>query len=437
MIEKRLKEFLTKNDIYRNNEISYCVSKDKVVTLNGNVKKWQEVVDLGHQVAKIKGVRNVVNNILSEGVTLHKPDYSKEISEVKKSGNVENCDVVIIGAGVSGCAIARPLSKYDLNVIVLEKNADIGEEATKANNGNIHPGFLASPGSLKAKLNLRGNKLYTEWANQLDFTLKRPGSLIVYYDQKNHKKFQVLKMLRKTGLGLLIKKYRQYTKTPKVKWLNQDEVHALEPNIKGTPLGGLWLQTMGIVEPFEVVYALSENAIENGVVFKMNSRVLDIEKNEDSVSKVITNTSVINCKTVINCAGVYADDIAEMVDDKFYTIHPRRGAIAIIDKNRKGFISRPSGSVTGKKSNKNSKGGGASVTPEGNLLWGPTAVENPDKENKAVEPSDLPFILGLGAGVTDEVNKSEIITTFAGVRAPDYREDFIIEASRKVKGLFM
>lgn len=431
MVNKRVAKYFEERD-YKG--VSFTVSKDKIVSLSGEVKTWQDVVDLGHEVAKIKGVRNVVNDVLCEGLVLQKPDYSDEIKKVKEEGTTECYDVVIIGAGVSGCAIARQFGKYSLKVLVLEKNDDIGTEATKANNGNIHPGFLATPGTLKAKLNLKGNKMYTKWANQLDFTLKRPGSLIVYYDEKNHKKFKMLKLLRKTGLGLLIKKYRQYVKTPKVKWLNQEQVHELEPNIKGTPMGGLWLQTMGIVEPFEVVYALSENAIDNGVEFRMNTRVLDIETNDNAVSRVITNHSIISCKTVINCAGVYADDIAEMVGDKFYTIHPRRGAIAILDKNRKGFISRPTGSVTGKQENKNSKGGGASVTPEGNLLWGPTAVENPDKENKSVDPSDLPFILGLGKGVTDEVKQNEIITTFAGVRSPDYREDFIIEASRKVKG---
>lgn len=434
MVEKRIKKYFNEQEEYKVYNVTYKVSNDKVVTLEGTVDVWQQVVDIGHAVAKIKGVRNVVNNITPKGMIIEKPDYTDQIRQVKANNHVVDCDVVIIGAGVSGCAIAKEMSKYKLDIVVLDKNSDIGEEATKANNGNIHPGFLATPGTLKAKLNLKGNKMYTKWAEQLDFKMKRPGSLIVYYDEKNQKKFHMLKLLRKTGIGYLFKKYRQYMKTPNVKWLTGKEVKELEPNVKGEPLGGLWLQTMGIVEPFEVVYALSENAIDNGVKFYLNSQVLDIETSNGAVKQVITNDTLYNCKTVINCAGVYADDIAEMVNDKFYTIHPRRGAIAIIDKNRKGFISRPTGTVTGKKTNKNSKGGGASVTPEGNLLWGPTAEENPDKENKAVEEYDLPFILGLGSGVTDEVKQNEIITTFAGVRAPDYREDFIIEASRKVSG---
>jgi glycerol-3-phosphate dehydrogenase len=149
-------------------------------------------------VAKAKGVRNLVNDITAKDSIIVKPDFTKEIAEAKKIGNTENYDVVIIGAGVSGCAIAKQLSKYDINVVVLEKNSDIGEEATKSNNGNIHPGFLATPGTLKAKLNLRGNHLYTKLSNQLDFELKRPGSLIVYYDEKNHKKFNFLKIMKRS-----------------------------------------------------------------------------------------------------------------------------------------------------------------------------------------------------------------------------------------------
>lgn len=433
-IEKRIQECLNLHHEWDKFNIEFTVSDRKIVTLKGTVDLWQELVDIGHIIAKVKGVRNLVNDLNAKDTVIVTKDYSVEIATTKKSGKTESCDVVIIGAGVSGCAIARELSKYDITVKVLEKNSDISEETSKSNNGNIHPGFLATPGTLKAKLNLRGNYLYTKLANQLDFSLQRPGSLVVYYDNKNRKLFKFLKIMKKTGIGHFIKPISQMMKVPKLKWLTGKEVHELEPNIKGNPIGGLWMTTMGIVEPFQVCYALSENAVDNGVEFIMNTRVLDIEVENKEVTKVITNNSVINCKTVINCAGVYADDIAEMVDDKFYTIHPRRGAIAILDKNRKGFISRPLGTMNAKKSNSNSKGGGASVTPEGNLLWGPTAVEISDKEDKSVYSYDLDYILDLGSGVTDEVKANEIITIFSGVRAADYKEDFIIEASEKVKG---
>ncbi|WP_143312416.1 FAD-dependent oxidoreductase [Candidatus Izimaplasma bacterium ZiA1] len=434
MIKNKVINILQNTSDISHYEIGVSVSKEKIVTLTGIVEEWKDVVNIGHLVANVKGVKNVVNDITSKDVNIKEVNNDIEIKATLDKGVKEECDVVIIGAGISGCSIARSLSKYNLNIIVLEKNGDIGEEATKANNGNIHPGFLAKPGTLKAKLNLRGNKLYTQLSKDLDFELKRPGSLVVFHNESDVKKFKVLKFLKKTGLGYFIKSFRQYMKTPGLKWLSAEEVKQKEPNLRGNPLGGFLMTTMGIVEPFEVCYALAENAIANGATFKLNTKVLDIRKTNGAVNEVITNNSVISCETVINCAGVYADEIAKMVDDKFYTIHPRRGAIAIIDKNRKGFLNTPSGVLGRSDRSHNSKGGGASVTPEGNLLWGPTAVETHDKEDKSVEASDLDYILNLGQGVTDQVKKNEIITFFSGIRAADYKEDFIIEASKKVRG---
>lgn len=429
-VQKAIKE---KNSI-AHYDIDIDVSDRNVVTLNGVVEYWKDVVEIGHTAAKVKGVKNVVNDIISKEFELKKEDFSEEIKNTKNNGKVESCDVVIVGAGISGCAVARALSQYDLDIVVLEKNSDISEEATKANNGNIHPGIFAKPGTLKAKLNLRGNEMYTQLSKDLNFELKRPGSLIVFYDKSNWRKAKLVKVIKQTGIGHLIKPLRQMMKVPGVKWLNEKEVNKLEPNLKGHPIGGVWMTTMGIVEPYEVCMAFAENAVENGVKFKLNTKVLAINKLNNQVQEVITNDSTIKCSYVINCAGVYADTIAEMVGDRFYTIHPRRGAIAIFDKSRKGYFNTPAGVIENTDRSNNTKGGGASVTPEGNLLWGPNAVETPFKEDKSVEASDLDYILNVGSGITDEIKKNEIITFFSGIRAADYKEDFIIEASETVKG---
>ncbi|GKX32212.1 FAD/NAD(P)-binding oxidoreductase [Vallitalea longa] len=415
-------------------EIGIEISSDKIVTLTGEVDNWQHVVDIGHIVAKVKGVVNVVNDIRARGITIPKKDNSQKIKRVRQEGNRKKCDIVIIGAGISGCAIARELSKYNLKTIVVEKNSDIAEESTKANNGNIHPGVLAKPGTLKAKLNLRGNELYTKLSEDLNFDLVRSGSLNVVYDKSEWRKMLGLKFLKKSKLGNLIKPARQFMKVPGLKWLNSEEVRELEPNLKGEPIGGFLMSTMGLVEPYEVCIALAENAVQNGVSFMLNTEVLDILSDNGQTNGVITNKCIIESKYVINCAGVYADNIAEMAGDRFFTIHPRRGAIAIFDKNRKGYFNRPAGTRSGRSKKTNSKGGGACVTPEGNLLWGPTATEIPSKEDKSVEAEDMDYILKLGARVTDEIKKSEVITFFAGIRAADYKEDFIIGMSKKVRG---
>jgi glycerol-3-phosphate dehydrogenase len=410
------------------------VSDKRIVTLKGEVKLWNDVVAIGHAAAKVKGVRNVVNEITSEEFDVIKADFMEEIDAVKNNGIVESCDVVIIGGGISGCSIARALSQYDMDIVLVEKNSDISEEATKANNGNIHPGTLATPGTLKARLNLIGNKMYTQLSKDLNFELKRPGSLVVFYDEKEWKKAKLLKFLKKTGLGYFLKPLSQIMKVPGLKWLDGEEVIKLEPNLKGKPVGGLLMTTMGIVEPYEVCNAFAENAIENGTEIKLETRVLDIVEKNARIKEVITNHSTIRCSYIINCAGVYADDIADMVNDKFYTIHPRRGAIAIFDKNRKGFFNTPAGAVNSSDRTKTTKGGGASITPEGNMLWGPTATETPYKEDKSVEQSDMKYIINLGNGITDEIKPNEIITYFSGIRAADYKEDFIIEASETVNG---
>lgn len=434
-VENKIIKAIKKNKDLAKYNIDIKISVDKIVYLKGEVDKWQDVVDIGHIVAKVKGVVNVVNDISAKGIKIVKKDNTEKIKKTIEQGKVMRTDVVIIGAGISGCAIARELSKYDLNIVVLEKNSDVAEEATKANNGNIHPGLLATPGTLKAKLNLEGNKMYTDLSKELNFEFKRPGSMYISYNKKDWRKFKALKRVKKTKVGYLIKPLRQIMRTPGLKWLTPEQVKELEPNIKGNPVGGFLMSTMGLVEPYEVCVALAENAVQNDVTFRFNTEVLDITTQDCVATGVITNESIIKCNYVINCAGIYADDIAEMAGDRFFTIHPRRGAIAIIDKSRKGFLNRPAGgSLETKKKGNNTKGGGASVTPEGNLLWGPTATEVPDKEDKSVEAADMEYITRLGRSITDEVSKAEIITFFSGLRAPDYKEDFIIGMSKKIKG---
>lgn len=435
-MKKKIIQVIQENEVLSGYKIEVGVSPDSIVTLTGEVDEWQQVVDCGHLVAKVKGVRNIVNDLTAKGIVIPKRDRSEEIQQAIENGKETACDIVVIGAGVIGCAIARELAKYQVRTIVVEKNSDVAEEATKANNGNIHPGVLAKPGTLKAELNLKGNEMYTQLSKELNFELQRPGSLNVIYKRSEWRKMKALKVMKKTGLGHLVPPLRQVMKVPGLKWLTGEEVKQMEPHLKGDPIGGFWMTTMGLVEPYEVCIAMAENAVENGTEFQLNAEVLDVLVENERIAGVVTNQGVIRSKIVINAAGVYSDTIAEMAGDRFFTIHPRRGAIAIIDKSRKGFLKTPAGIRGGKEAKKNNtKGGGASVTPEGNLLWGPTAVEIPWKEDKSVEASDLDYITKLGMSVTNEVKRSEIITFFAGIRAADYMEDFIIERSRKVGGL--
>ena len=170
-IEKKLrKEF-------PNATINVSIDKRGILTLTGECDSWGELVKIGHKAAKDKSVRNVVNHMTAKGVTVPEKDYTPFKEAGEKLGVVDEADVVIIGAGVSGCGIARELAKYDLKIVLVEKDSDVATGATKCNNGNIHPGYAAKPGTLKAKLNVEGNAMYTQWAEDLHFDLQRVGAM--------------------------------------------------------------------------------------------------------------------------------------------------------------------------------------------------------------------------------------------------------------------
>lgn len=419
MLREQLEKKLAQDERLKACQITVRVEDGNIVHLEGQADSWQHVVDAGHAVAAEKDVYNVVNDLTVDGIDTTQPDRSAEIERAKEQGVVAKVDVVIIGAGISGCGIARELSKYPLSCIVLERGSDVADGATKANNGDVHPGHKAKPGTLKAKLNVKGNEMYTKWAEELHFSLERCGALGVAYDA--------------AGMEAQRKIYHDALQNgvPGVRMVDAKEIRELEPNLKGEPLGGCYAPTMGLVEPFEVAVALAENAAMNGTQFWLDTEVIDCTVVDHAIRQVVTTRGVIEATYVINCAGIYADEIARMAGDRFYTIHPRRGGIAIFDKRVRSKFKATVGTVAANK-NVESKGGGLCHTPEGNILLGPSAVEVPDRECKGVYPEDMDYILQRAD--ISEVNKSDIIAYYAGLRPADYKEDFIICMSKKVDG---
>ena len=419
MLREQIEKKLAGDERLKDCQITVWVEEGGIVHLEGKADSWQHVVDAGHAVAAEKAVYNVVNDLTVDGIDTAQPDRSEEIAQAKKQGVVAKVDVFIIGAGISGCGIARELSKYPLSCIVLERGSDVADGATKANNGDVHPGHKAKPGTLKAKLNVKGNEMYTKWAEELHFALERCGALGVAYDE--------------AGMEAQLKIYHDALENgvPGVCMLDAKQIRELEPNLKGEPIGGCYAPTMGLVEPFEVAVALAENAAMNGTQFWLDTEVIDCVAVDGVIRQVVTTRGVIEATYVINCAGIYADEIARMAGDRFYTIHPRRGGIAIFDKRVRSKFKATVGTVAANK-NVESKGGGLCHTPEGNILLGPSAVEVPDRECKGVYPEDMDYILQR-ANIS-EVNKGDIIAYYAGLRPADYKEDFIICMSNKVDG---
>ena len=410
-------------------ELSLHLDERAILTLAGECSSWQQVVAMGHKAAGLPGVKNVVNELRVPGLPVPQMDYRSLCSRGKKKGVVADVDVLIIGAGITGCGIARELAKYKLDILVVEMSGDVATGATKANNGNIHPGHAEKPGTLKARLNVEGNRLYTRWSEELNFTLKRCGAM----------GFITNSLL----WPALLYGYRKALKNgvEGVQLVGGRRAVELEPGLERSGIaprvkGAMWLPSMALVEPYQVAVALAENAAENGAEFRFNCPVADILTEKGKVAGAVTAKGIVRSKVIINCAGVYADEISAMAGDKSFTIHPRKGVIAILDQAQSPKFDRLTEHITleaVKQSFKKShtKGGGMCYTPEKNILMGPSALEIPDKGDLSTSARELAYALGRGDEAT---SYRSIIRFFAGNRAADYSEDFIIEMSPVTKG---
>ena len=393
---------------------------DRSVQLTGTAGSWEQKVEAGHLAGKLC-FRGVLNDIAVDGVA--EPDMSLPAdSDMSLDGS--RFDVVIAGGGVVGCAIARELSKWDISVAVIEKEADLAVQASGRNDGMIHPGFAASPGTKKAEYNIRGNRMYTALADELDFDLKRPGSLILF---------------KSWWLWLLVPVFKDRCRKNGVdgnyRALSRAEVSRVEPNVNPAQKGGFLLPSAGIVSPYRVTLAFAENAAANGAEFFLNTAVESLESEHGRITAAVTNRGKIRCGAFINAAGVWADKIAEMAGDRFFSIHGRKGTDAILDRNcgrhQNHILGMPS--LLGSKKS-HSKGGGSVPCVEGNILLGPTAEEVPDREDFSTD-SETFGLLMKQLDLNTKLSKSQIINYYSGVRAASWKEDFIIEVSEKVPNL--
>ncbi|MDR1219762.1 MAG: NAD(P)/FAD-dependent oxidoreductase [Treponema sp.] len=397
------------------------VDERGILTMRGECASWEEVIFAGHLAAKPPEIRNVVNELSVRGKPAPRKDYGPYREKGVKAGRIDTVDALIIGAGISGCAIARELSKYKIRVLAVDKGDDVASGSTKANNGNIHPGHDVKPGTLKAKLNIRGNEMYTLWARDLGFEFQRCGLMGAVTDMR------LRPLLEKAAEGARA----MGVFDPQV--VDGEQANRLEPGFAGLgiePVAAIWLPSMGLVEPYKVASALAENAAVNGARFLFNCTVADILTKDGRISGAVTSRGVIEARYIINCAGLYADEISAMAGDKSYTIHPRKGTIAILDKSRSPVYHSLAGVLGGgvqKKGDSESKGGGMCRTPEWNILMGPSATEVPDKEDLSSTPKDLAYAMSLGEDYG--IGNNDIIRFFTGSRPADYKEDFVIEAS--------
>ena len=320
-------------------------------------------------------------------------------------------DVIIIGAGVTGSAVARELSRYNASVCVLEKCEDVCEGTSKANSAIVHAGFDAAEGSLMAKMNVRGNELMGQLAEDLDIPFKRNGAMVVCIHKEA---LDGLKTLYDRGIANGVKELRI---------LNREEALAMEPNLSDNVEGALYAPTSGIICPFILNIAMAENAAVNGVDFRFNTKVEDIRKDDEGIWHLRTNNGEYKAKYVVNAAGVYADIIHNMVSANKIKITPRRGDYCLLDKEVGNHVKH---TIFPQPTNLG-KGVLVSPTIHGNLIVGPTAV---DLENKEGNNTTAAGIADLIAKANDHVKNlpmRKVITSFAGLRAHEAHHEFILE----------
>lgn len=341
----------------------------------------------------------------------------------EKEMPMKRYDVVVIGAGVSGCAVARELARGRRKIAVLEKASDVCEGTSKANSGIVHAGYDAVPGTLKARLNVRGNEMMEKLSGELDFPFKRNGSLVLCFDKKE---MDGLEKLLQRGLQNGVKSLRILT---------PEEVWEMEPGISREIAGALYAPTGGIVCPFGLNIALAENAAENGVDFYLEHGVEEIQV--CSCYHIFAGGEWFAAPIVINAAGVYADVLHNMVSSHKLQITPRRGEYCLMDKQCGNLVSSTVFQLPSKM------GKGILVTPtvHGNLLVGPTAEDISDKEGIKTTAKGLSTVLERGKVSVPELDSRQVITSFAGLRAQLTTEagpfgDFIIGEAEGAKGFF-
>lgn len=326
-------------------------------------------------------------------------------------------DVAIIGAGIAGSAVARQLSRYDLKIVVLEKGVEVCQGTTKANSAIVHGGFDAKEGTLKAKLNVLGCKMYPSICKELSVEYKNNGSLVLAFNENDMKHIHEL---YERGLKNGAKD---------IEIINGEKVKEIEPNINDDVVGALWCKSSGIVCPFNLNIALMENAITNGVKLRLESEVLDIKKIEDNCFEIKTKKEIIKSKYIINAAGVYSDKINNLIGGNEFYIIPRKGEYKVLDKSEGYKASHTLFTCPTEKG----KGVLVTKTVHGNLLVGPNA-KVVEKDDITTSKSGLKEIMDGGRKSIPNIDFSKTITSFAGVRATPNTGDFMIFKSKVAKG---
>src|SRR5659263_64639 len=338
-------------------------------------------------------------------------------------------DVIIIGAGVVGSMVARFLSRYKLDILLIEKDSDIGMGASSANTAIIHAGYDPKPGTLKAEMNVKGNQMFDQLAGELNFSFERRGDYVVAIGQEE---FGKLESLRQQGLA---------NGVPGMVMLNGADVRRREPNVNPEVSGALWASTGGICDPFSVVIAAAENAVVNGVTLMTDTAFQDFIMEGKRIVGVKTNHGDFRSRWVVNSAGLYCDVVMHKAGLRpEFKIVPRKGEYYVFDKAEITI-----NNVLFPVPSETSKGILVTTTIHGNTIIGPNALEIEDKEDRSITPEGLSEIWQGALSLVPSLSLKYAIAEFAELRpggnaaSPNpnihYNKDYIIEIPTEVQGL--
>ena len=397
------------------------------IVLRGELDDWNKIVRAGKKAAG-KKYYGVINDIKLKGF-----EQKVKLPSVKdKLYDGSTPDVLIIGGGLTGCATARELSKYNLDIMLIEKGPDVSSGQSSRNGGAVHVGINYSPKSGKHIYCHRGNAMFEQLSDELDFPFERPGHLLICKEKWEKILLYVL----------WLNSFRLHIDGVKV--INREELLKLEPYAPSWTNYALYMPTGGFMSPYKFNIALAENAVQNGAKICLDTACVGMEVKDGKIISVETNRGTIYPKIVVNAAGVYTDVIADMAGDRTFTIHPRKGTDIILDKKVGKFINSTmdkspitviEGTQKGIKakvesvkfalSHENTSKGLAVIhTVDKNMIIGPNATETPDREDISTEKDIFDMIVREEMKVSEGIKPSDVIAYFTGVRSPSYEEDF-------------
>ena len=328
-------------------------------------------------------------------------------------------DILIIGGGVIGCAVAQALSAYEATITLIERCPDVADGVSKANSGIVHAGFDATPGSAKAKLNVEGNQMYEAYCREVNAPFVRSGAMVLAFDEAQRAHVEHL--------------YRQGLENgvEQLSILEREQVLALEPHVNPAVVCALLAQTSGLTSPYELTCALADHAAVNGVEFLLDTEAQHITQSETGFT-VITNRGEIQAKLVVNCAGLRSAWLHNLLSDHPLTIVPRKGEYYLLDHETAPAFSR----TMFQTPTPMGKGVLVSPTAHRTMLLGPSAQDVEDDLDVSTTAEALALVRQKAALTWPDMNLRSVITTFAGIRAHEKGDDFIVGATQGVPGAY-